>query len=173
MGVKNLLSLLNTVTETEKKVDPIDQFNKYKSKANNNVKAQFNLACCYYNATGCEKNLEKVFEYLLLSSNNGNINALFSISQMYYNGIHFEKNLNEAFNYCKKAADFSINSGEIHEDAIFNLACYYYNGEGIIINHEQAIKYFNYLKDDDIEVSKIISKLSFSNNNYDKLLKEV
>jgi len=163
MGVKNLLSLLNTVTETEKKVDPIDQFKKYKNKASYNAKAQFNLACCYYNGLGCEKNVNEAIKYFQLSSNNGNIHAHFTISQMYYNGIHFEKNLNEAFKYCKLAADnHLVNDGEYHINAIFNLASYYYNGEGCISNLKESTKYFLYLLND-TEAQEIINKIQIKN----------
>src|SRR5437773_4818974 len=85
-----------------------------------------NLAACYYNGEGTEKNLEKAFYWYQKAAENGNNDAMNNLAYSYYNGEGTETNL-------EKAAE----NGD--SNAMNNLAySYYNNGKGTEKNLEKA-----------------------------------
>ena len=72
---------------------------------NGNNHAMNNLAICYYNGEGTEKNLERAFYWYQKAAENGYINAMYNLATCYYNGEGTEKNLERAFYWWQKAAE--------------------------------------------------------------------
>ncbi|POG65184.1 kinase-like domain-containing protein, partial [Rhizophagus irregularis DAOM 181602=DAOM 197198] len=95
-----------------------------------------NLAICYYNGEGIEKNLEKVFYWYQIAAEKGHINAMTGLAKCYYNGEGTEKHLEKAFYWYQKAAE---NGNEV---AMNNLAICYENGKGTERNLEKAFCWY-------------------------------
>ncbi|CAB4478361.1 unnamed protein product [Rhizophagus irregularis] len=120
----------------------------------------FNLANCYRNGEGTEKNLEKAFDWCQKAAEKDHIDAMFNLANRYYNGEGTEKNLKKAFHWCLKAAEkdyIDAINGEGTEknlekafhwcqkaaekdyiNAIYGLGILYTNGEGTEKNLEKA-----------------------------------
>ncbi|RGB24949.1 kinase-like domain-containing protein, partial [Rhizophagus diaphanus] len=92
----------------------------------------YNLAGCYRNGEGTEKNQEKAFYWCQKAAENSYNLAQRTIANYYYNGEGTEKNLEKAFYWYQKAAE----NGD--EAAMNNLADCYYNGKGTEKNLEKA-----------------------------------
>ena len=56
-----------------------------------NSYAQFNLAICYENGDGVEKDMTKAIEFYTLSANQGNSRAQFNLAICYKNGNGVER----------------------------------------------------------------------------------
>ncbi|CAB4380680.1 unnamed protein product [Rhizophagus irregularis] len=94
-----------------------------KLAGNGDEVAMFNLAICYKNGEGIEKNLEKAFYWFQKAAEN---------AICYENGEGTEKNSKKAFHWYHKAAENS------NERAMFNLAICYENGIGTEKNLEKV-----------------------------------
>src|SRR5436305_6550150 len=70
-----------------------------------------NLAKCYENGEGTEKNLKKAFYWYQKAAKNGNKNAMNNLAICYENGEGTEKNLEKAFYWYQKAAE----NGKVYE----------------------------------------------------------
>ncbi|CAB4419710.1 unnamed protein product [Rhizophagus irregularis] len=76
-----------------------------------------NLAICYYNGEGVEKNLEKAFYWYQKAAENGNKNAMLSLINNYINGEGTEKNVEKAFYWQQKIAE----SNEVNFENVIQL----------------------------------------------------
>ncbi|CAB4393543.1 unnamed protein product [Rhizophagus irregularis] len=92
----------------------------------------FNLANCYYNGEGTEKNLEKAFHWYQKAAENGNEDSMFHLANYYKYGEGTKKNLEKAFYWYQKAAENG------NKFAMFHLAKCYENGEETEKNLEKA-----------------------------------
>src|SRR5205823_5043060 len=82
------------------------QYEEYRKAAENgNKSAMNNLALCYKNGKGTEKDLEKTFYWFQKAAKGDHINAQYNLALSYYNGEGTEKNLEKAFYWCQKAAE--------------------------------------------------------------------
>ncbi|RGB28670.1 hypothetical protein C1646_629432, partial [Rhizophagus diaphanus] len=97
---------------------------------NGDEDVMFNLAICYYNGEGTEKNLEKAFHWYQKAAENGDEEAI------YYNGEGTEKNFEKAFQWYQNAAKNDS------KDAMVNLVKCYENGEGTVKNLEKAFYWY-------------------------------
>uniref|UniRef100_U9V3V1 Protein kinase domain-containing protein n=1 Tax=Rhizophagus irregularis (strain DAOM 181602 / DAOM 197198 / MUCL 43194) TaxID=747089 RepID=U9V3V1_RHIID len=84
------------------------------SAENGDKEAMFNLAICYKNGEGTEKNLEKAFYWYQKAAENaaenGNEVAMNNLAICYENGNGTEKNLEEASYWYQKAAQQGISN---------------------------------------------------------------
>ncbi|GBC47032.2 kinase-like domain-containing protein [Rhizophagus irregularis DAOM 181602=DAOM 197198] len=107
-----------------------------RSAENGDKVAMYNLAICYKNGEGTEKNLENAFHWYQKAAENGYTDAMFNLAICYKNGEGTEKNLEKAFNWYQKAAE----NGE--ETAMNSLAVCYKKGEGTEKNLEKAFHWY-------------------------------
>ncbi|RIA81548.1 hypothetical protein C1645_716941 [Glomus cerebriforme] len=114
------------------------------------------LACCYYNGKGTEKNLEKAFYWYQKASENENGNeiAMIGLAICYESGFGTEKNLEKAFYWYQKASENGNGFG------MNNLAICYKNGKGTEKSLEKAFYWYQ----KSVENNKIAFN-NFSNNN--------
>ncbi|GES75674.1 kinase-like domain-containing protein [Rhizophagus clarus] len=133
-----------------------DQYKKEAENGNNgNHQAMHDLATCYINGEGTEKNLEQGFywhqkavEYgdknaMNCLAENGDEEAQYNLASLYYNGEGTEKDLEKAFYWYQKSAENG------NKNAIYCLAKYYKDRKGIDKNLEKAYWYQNSAENDD------------------------
>lgn len=60
------------------------------------VSAQYNVAFCYYNGIGFEKDYSEAFKWFLNAANKGNDKAQYKVGEMYFTGQGTELDLNKA-----------------------------------------------------------------------------
>ncbi|GET53926.1 kinase-like domain-containing protein [Rhizophagus irregularis DAOM 181602=DAOM 197198] len=117
--------------------------NSLKELAENGDKgAMFNLANCYKNGEGTEKNLDKAFYWYQKAVENGNEDAIFNLAICYRNGEGTEKNLEKAFYWYQRAAENAFHwyqkaAENENEKAMLALANCYYFGKGTEKNLEK------------------------------------
>ncbi|EXX74383.1 uncharacterized protein OCT59_015262 [Rhizophagus irregularis] len=75
-----------------------------KSTENGDQEAMFNLANCYKNGKGTEKNLIKALHWFEKAAEKDHIDAMFNSAVCYRNGEGTEKNFEKAFHWYHKAA---------------------------------------------------------------------
>ncbi|PKC17062.1 HCP-like protein [Rhizophagus irregularis] len=95
------------------------------------------LAACYHDGKGTEKDLEKSFYWNQKAAENGDEKALFNLALSYNNGEGTEKNLEKAFYWYQKAAE---NGYDVK--TMVNLAICYQNGKGTEKNLEKAFYWY-------------------------------
>ncbi|GBC08781.1 hypothetical protein RclHR1_08380002 [Rhizophagus clarus] len=141
-----------------------DQYKKEAENGNNgNHQAMHDLATCYINGEGTEKNLEQgfywhqkaveygdknamnclAFHWYQKSAENGDEEAQYNLASLYYNGEGTEKDLEKAFYWYQKSAENG------NKNAIYCLAKYYKDRKGIDKNLEKAYWYQNSAENDD------------------------
>ena len=79
-----------------------------------------NLAICYKNGEGIEKNLEQAFYWFQKAAENENIKAQCNLATLYYKGEGTKKNLEKTFYWYQKIAmsDFKIVQNDLKSDEI-------------------------------------------------------
>ncbi|CAK9304509.1 unnamed protein product, partial [Gordionus sp. m RMFG-2023] len=110
-------SLIDTIQEAESKLNHMIGLSFLKdenyiqalpwiksSSELGNEKAQFNLALCYEQGLGVEKNLNKAKEYYLMSAEAGHSLAQYNLGIFYANGFGGEKSIHKSKYYLKLAS---------------------------------------------------------------------
>ncbi|RIA83385.1 hypothetical protein C1645_833896 [Glomus cerebriforme] len=124
---------------------------------NGDKSAMNNLATCYYNGKGTEKNLEKAFYWYQKAAEDGNEAAMINLAALaesgnkvamnnlancLFNGEGTEKNLEKAFYWYQKAAEnnetFTVNNLAV----CYKTVVCYKNGEEIENNLEKAFYWY-------------------------------
>lgn len=124
--------------EEEQEQREEDRFRKLYEKAvkNQDIDAQYNLAICYDNGEGVEKDEVEAVKWYRKAAEQGHKDAQFDLGVSYDNGEGIEKDENEAVRWYRKAAE------QGHVAAQYNLAVCYDNGEGIEKDEDEAVKWY-------------------------------
>lgn len=86
--------------------------------------AQCNLAVCYFNGNGVQRNYTEAFKWYSKAAEQGNYQAKFSLGNCFYYGLGCQKNYQRAFEIFKEYAE------DGQDSAKFNLAICYQYGHG-------------------------------------------
>ena len=98
-----------------------------------NSAAQKNLAICYFNGYGVEKDVEKAVYWWQKAADAGNSAAQKNLAFCYLKGDGVEKNVEKAVYWWQKAADAGNSAAQ------FNLAICYLKGDGVEKDVEKAV----------------------------------
>ena len=98
-------------------------------------KAQFEVARCYQNGTGVEKNEENAVVWYRKSAEQGYAMAQCDLGYCYYCGEGVKKDFGKAAEWYRKSAE------QGNATAQRNLAIFYKNGYGVTQNKEEAVKW--------------------------------
>ena len=98
-----------------------------------NSAAQKNLAICYFNGYGVEKDVEKAIYWWQKAADAGNSAAQFNLAICYLKGDGVEKDVEKAVYWWQKAADAGDSTAQ------YRLAFCYLKGEGIEKDVEKAV----------------------------------
>ena len=98
-----------------------------------NSAAQKNLAICYFNGYGVEKDVEKAIYWWQKAADAGNSAAQKNLAFCYLKGDGVEKNVEKAVYWWQKAADAGNSAAQ------FNLAICYLKGDGVEKDVEKAV----------------------------------
>lgn len=90
---------------------------------NNHIEAINNLAICYQQGIGAEKDLKRAFSLYSLAVSKGDAMAEFNVGQAYYFGLGVERNLPKAIECVERAAEAGC------VNAYYMLGQVYENGE--------------------------------------------
>lgn len=101
-----------------------------------NVDAQYDLAECYYEGYGIEKDLEKAYFWYSKAADQGDAEAIYSLGWMYMNGEFVAKNFDKGFQLYTTAAEKGSSSAQ------FAIGELYYDGEQVNKDYEKAYKWF-------------------------------
>lgn len=119
------------------KIDEEKAFSWFKSAAElGNRKAQFNLALCYRNGTGTEKNAEKAFQLFQELAQSGDADAMLFLGCCYRDGTGAGQDYAKAFELFQKADELG------NTDANNHLGWCYLYGKGTEKNEIQAFECF-------------------------------
>ncbi|UZO16199.1 uncharacterized protein OCT59_007588 [Rhizophagus irregularis] len=123
---KALTSSFKLSTREEAKIQPDDneQLRYSEAAKRGNIPAISDLANCYKNGIGIEKDEIRAFELFKEAAGKGDIDAMNNLGKCYQNGIGTEKDKIRAFEMYKKAA------GKGQLDAITKLGYCYEKGKG-------------------------------------------
>ena len=121
--------------------------------------AQFNLALCYEDGKGVEKNAEEAVKWYKKAAEQGLAEAQVNLGFCYAEGRGVEKNEAEALNCFKKAAEQGHSAGQ------FNIALCYYRGTGATQDKIKAYAWFalakkNEYKNANEKIDTLASELS-------------
>jgi len=110
--------------------------------------AQYNLAECYYNGKGVNKEIDKQHQYFRRATpdelgqayiwyskaaEQGHIVAQYNLARLYYSGEGVERDISEAIEWCFKAAEQGFVAAQ------YSLALCYFNGIGVEQDKNKAI----------------------------------
>ena len=98
-----------------------------------NSAAQKNLAICYFNGYGVEKDVEKAIYWWQKAADAGNSTAQNSLAYRYFAGDGVEKDVEKAVYWCQKAADAGYSAAQ------YRLAFCFLKGEGVEKDVEKAV----------------------------------
>lgn len=91
-----------------------------------------NLAICYLEGKGTEKNIEKGLEWMNTASKKGNGVASLKLANFYTDGLYAEKDYQIARSYLERGMD------QKYGDAVMELARFYKEGLGVEIDLVKA-----------------------------------
>ena len=98
-----------------------------------NSAAQKNLAICYFNGYGVEKDVEKAIYWWQKAADAGNSTAQNSLAYRYFAGDGVEKDVEKAAYWCQKAADAGYSAAQ------YRLAFCFLKGDGVEKDVEKAV----------------------------------
>lgn len=106
--------------------------------------AQYNLAVCYIEGLGVEKDYKKAFEYLKKAADQGHTMAQNTLGKCY-----FDADYGKAFEYFKRAAD------QGYAYAQYNLGVCYIEGFGVEkADQRKAIEYWEKAANQGLDTAK-------------------
>ena len=98
--------------------------------------AQYNLALCYFSATGVEEDEYKAFEWCKKAAEQGYVDAQYKLAHWYRQGIGTTEDYQKAFEWCKKAAEQGL------VDAQIDLGTWYRYGSGIEKDEKKEFEWY-------------------------------
>ncbi len=123
-------------TEDDKTEDDTKRFELYKKLANQGLaNAQYNLARCYLEGKGVERDKEWGITWLKLSAMQGDLDAKMMLAYCYCNGgVGVHRNISRAIKLWTELSEKG------NSEAQFKLAVCYNNGDGVSKDINKAIE---------------------------------
>ena len=137
--VKNVQDYLAEAQRYRENNNEAAAFQRYEDAAKmyDNAQAQYEVALCYQNGRGTEKNEKKAAEWYRKAAEHGHAEAQFWMGERYYCGDGVEKDFAKTVEWCRMAAR------QGHADAQWRLGRCYGLGEGVEKNYEKAVEYYS------------------------------
>lgn len=99
-------------------------------------KGQYNLAVCYRDGAGVDKDQEEAFKWFLKASEQGHDLAQYNLAVCYRDGDGVDEDQEESFQWFLKAAEQGIAGAQNQ------VGFYYYQRRGVKENREKAVSWF-------------------------------
>jgi TPR repeat protein len=110
----------------------------YRGAIGGNTDAMYNLASCYEQGDGVEKDFTKAAMWYRRAAENGDLSSAFHLGGMYEDGRGVKRDCCEAARWFGRAARASDTFGHL---AKAQLSLYYLNGEGLEQNDSLAFQF--------------------------------
>ena len=151
--------------------DDAGVLNKYRKAAEQgNPEAQYNLAYCYIDGTGTEKNFTEGIKWLRRAAEQGHYYSQYFLGRHYSRGDVVTQNWSEAAKWFLKAAENKETRGAFPLNTTIPLAYCYYHGKGVKKNNAEALKWIH----KGVERNDPLSKLCLEGyNNGNDLLEPI
>ncbi|MDO6505990.1 tetratricopeptide repeat protein [Colwellia sp. 4_MG-2023] len=134
-----------------------------KAAEGNSAAVHYKIGRLYETGQIFNKDLNKAFEYYLLSGQGGDPYGLTNLSVMYIEGKGVEKNIEEGIKWAEKAANKGFVNAQI------NLALLYSSKDKSLHNKEKALHWFNEAASHGSVLAKYeLGKYELLNKNYEK-----
>ena len=132
--LKNMFSMSSVRKQELAENEESKVYQLFRSARNDNVRAQFQLANCYLNGNGVEKNSKKGMDWLKEAAENGYVPAQLKLGKIYYKG-------NEVTDSDKGMAAHWLEKAAEGRDPVaqYELGKMYYYGDGIPQNEAEGL----------------------------------
>lgn len=129
---KALNYLANLFFEEQKYDDAIKLYTR--SSEQNNSEAEYKLAHIYYRGLGCEKNINKSYEYINKLYKKDHLDGKYILSYYKKNGYGCDKDEKKSFELCQELVEKN------HLYATYTLGMFYKNGVGCEKDYKKAFE---------------------------------